>query len=188
MTSLALRAWILNTEWVSLKRFIDGHGHNNGTLGYEQCVEKGYCFLCVFKCLNKWKRENKNQLTMCFCWCKGQIVSVYFCYIDINRTKKVRKYNMYQISTTRPSWDSITPISVLLIHIYIRSSLYLLSIYTSVCGWDKYSGVFCLFFSVWLLSVLRGHSVYHPHHNGQWPPSSKDFLPQILSITFIFLS
>ena len=30
--------------------------------------------------------------------------------------------------------------------------------------------------------------VFHPRHNGQWPPTSKDFLSQILSITFIFLS
>ena len=29
---------------------------------------------------------------------------------------------------------------------------------------------------------------FHPHHNGQWPPTSKDFLSHILSITFIFLS
>ena len=28
---------------------------------------------------------------------------------------------------------------------------------------------------------------FHPSHNGQWPPSSKDFRSQILSITFIFL-
>ena len=28
------------------------------------------------------------------------------------------------------------------------------------------------FFSVRLLSVLRGHSVFfHPRHNGQWPPT-----------------
>jgi len=25
---------------VRLKRFIDGHEHNNGTLGYEKCLEK----------------------------------------------------------------------------------------------------------------------------------------------------
>ena len=25
---------------------------------------------------------------------------------------------------------------------------------------------------------------FHPRHNGQWPPTSKDFLSQILSITF----
>ena len=43
-----------------------------------------------------------------------------------------------------------------------------------------------LFFSVRLLSVLHGHSVFHPCHNGQWPPTSKDFLSQILTITFIF--
>ena len=29
---------------------------------------------------------------------------------------------------------------------------------------------------------------FHPRHNGQWPPTSKDFLSPILSITFIFLS
>jgi len=33
---------------VSFKRFIDGHGHNNDTLEYKQCVEKRYSFLCVF--------------------------------------------------------------------------------------------------------------------------------------------
>ena len=31
------------------------------------------------------------------------------------------------------------------------------------------------FFSVRLLSVLRGHSVFHPRNNGQWPPTSMDF-------------
>ena len=29
---------------------------------------------------------------------------------------------------------------------------------------------------------------FHRRHNGQWPPTSKDSLSQILSITFIFLS
>ena len=29
---------------------------------------------------------------------------------------------------------------------------------------------FMFFFSVRLLSVLRGHSFFHPCHNGQWPP------------------
>ena len=33
--------------------------------------------------------------------------------------------------------------------------------------------------------VIRG---FHPRHNGQWPPTSKDFLSQNVSITFIFLS
>ena len=28
---------------------------------------------------------------------------------------------------------------------------------------------------------------FHPRHNGQWPPTSKDFLSKIVSITFIFL-
>ena len=44
-----------------------------------------------------------------------------------------------------------------------------------------------LFFGVRLLSVLHGHSFFHPQHNGQWPPTLKDFLSQILFITFIFL-
>ena len=34
----------------------------------------------------------------------------------------------------------------------------------------------------------EGSFVFHPRHNGQWPLTSKDFLSQILSITFIFLS
>ena len=29
---------------------------------------------------------------------------------------------------------------------------------------------------------------FHPRHNGQWPPTSRDFLSQIVSTTFIFLS
>ena len=28
----------------------------------------------------------------------------------------------------------------------------------------------------------------HPRHNGQWPPTAKDFLSHILSITFIYLN
>jgi len=27
--------------------FIDGHENNNSTLGYEQCVEQRYSFLCL---------------------------------------------------------------------------------------------------------------------------------------------
>ena len=30
------------------------------------------------------------------------------------------------------------------------------------------------FFSVRHLSVLRGHSFFHPLHSGQWPPTLKD--------------
>ena len=35
--------------------------------------------------------------------------------------------------------------------------------------------LFFIFFSVRLLLVLRVHSFFHPRHNGQWPPTSKDF-------------
>ena len=41
-------------------------------------------------------------------------------------------------------------------------------------------------FSVRHLSVLRFIRFFHPRHNGQWPPTSKDFLSQILSITLYF--
>jgi len=51
MTSLALRAVNQIIYTASLKRFIDGH--NNDTLGYEQCVQKMYSFMCVLKCLSK---------------------------------------------------------------------------------------------------------------------------------------
>ena len=36
-----------------------------------------------------------------------------------------------------------------------------------------------IFFRVRLLSVLHGHSFFHPRNNGHWPPTSKDFLSQI---------
>jgi len=58
MTSLTLRAVNQKrTQSVSLKRFIDGHGHNKDTLGNEQCVEKTFesrekmvaiCILAMF--------------------------------------------------------------------------------------------------------------------------------------------
>ena len=49
---------------------------------------------------------------------------------------------------------------------------------------------FLCFFQLFLLEldfcqfcmVIR---FFHPRHNGQWPPTSNDFLSQILSITFI---
>ena len=75
----------LNTQWLILKRVIDGHGHNNDTLGYNQCVEKMYSFLRVLKCPNKW---NGRKIISIKCCCKCQVDSVYFRFIDINRTNK----------------------------------------------------------------------------------------------------
>jgi len=72
---------------VSLKRFIDGHEHNKDTLGHEQCMEQRYSLLCVLKCQNKWNGE-KIQLILFISCCKGQVDSVYFRFIDINRTKR----------------------------------------------------------------------------------------------------
>ena len=53
----------------------------------------------------------------------------------------------------------------------------------SMYTFNSFLGVF----GVRLLSVLRDHSFFHPRHYGQWPPTSKDFPSQILSILFIFL-
>ena len=43
MTSLTLSEYIVSEP----QTFIDGHENNNGTLGYEQCVEKRYSLLSV---------------------------------------------------------------------------------------------------------------------------------------------
>ena len=51
-----------------------------------------------------------------------------------------------------------------------------------IMNMDSSCHEFRFFFRVRLLSVLRGHSVFSS------PPTSKDFLSQILSITLIFLS
>ena len=42
------------------------------------------------------------------------------------------------------------------------------------------------FFSVRLCRFCVVIRFFHPRHNGQWPPTSKDFLSQIVSITFIW--
>ena len=42
------------------------------------------------------------------------------------------------------------------------------------------------FLAFYFLSVVI--VFVHPRHNGQWPLISKEFISQILSITFIFLS
>ena len=52
-----------------------------------------------------------------------------------------------------------------------------------------YQFLFFLFF--WAFVFCRFCAVirfFHPRHNGQWPPTSKDFPSQIVSITFSFLS
>ena len=47
----------------------------------------------------------------------------------------------------------------------------------------SFSYTFILAFD--FLPFLRGHSFFFfPRHNGQWPSTLKDFLSQILSITF----
>ena len=43
MTSLTLREYTVSDPHT----FVDGHEHNNGTLGYEHCVAQRYSFLCL---------------------------------------------------------------------------------------------------------------------------------------------
>ena len=58
-----------------------------------------------------------------------------------------------------------------------------------VCCWQR-AGTgflvhkFFVFFSVRLLSVPLGHSFFHPRHNSQWPPTSKDFYPRFYPLHF----
>ena len=46
--------------------------------------------------------------------------------------------------------------------------------------------LFFIFYSVRLCRFCVVIRVFHPRHNGQWPPTLKDFLSQIVSITFIY--
>ena len=65
----------------------------------------------------------------------------------------------------------------------------------SVHRWsDK---LFCLFLFVVFVCVFKrstfvdsawSFGFFHPRYNGQWPPTWKDFLSQMLSITYIVLS
>ena len=54
MTSLTLSEYTFS---YSHKRFIDGHENNNGTLGYEPCVEQRYSVLYVLNMSKQMKRE-----------------------------------------------------------------------------------------------------------------------------------
>ena len=58
--------------------------------------------------------------------------------------------------------------------------------------WNTFRKISFSFWSVFLAFdfcricvVIR---FFHPRHNGQWPPTSTDFLSQMLSITIILLS
>ena len=50
-----------------------------------------------------------------------------------------------------------------------RQTLNLLTFKARYCS-PILTKVFC-FLSVWLLSVLQGHLLFPPRHNGQWPPT-----------------
>ena len=45
--------------------------------------------------------------------------------------------------------------------------------------------VYVFVFLLFDLSVLRGHSFFHPRHNCQWPPTSKDFYPRLYPLHFV---
>ena len=44
---------------------------------------------------------------------------------------------------------------------------------------------FLIYFCIPLLSVLRGHSFFHPCHNGQWPLTSRDSYPRFYPLHFL---
>ena len=48
--------------------------------------------------------------------------------------------------------------------------------------------LFCLFLEFDFCQFCVVMRFFRPRHKGQWPQTSKDFLSQIVSITFIFLS
>ena len=60
---------------------------------------------------------------------------------------------------------------------------------TQVCVGAAWCGI-CMdfFFSIRLLSVLRGHSFFHPRHNGLCAPTSKDFYPRFNPLHFFVLT
>ena len=81
---------------------------------------------------------------------------------------KINKQIWWTILASIPD-ALLRPVAVLSINRFFYIFLFLL-FYNDFCR-------FCV--------VIR---FFHPRHNGQWPPTSKDFLSQNLSITFIFLS
>ena len=67
------------------------------------------------------------------------------------------------------------------------SSLYLCVLTIAMCMARLHLFSF-FFFSVRLLSVLRGHSFFSSPPNGQWPPTSKDFYPRFYQLHYFLIS
>ena len=83
----------------------------------------------------------------------------------------------------------------ILVKMYVKVGCYIMALMTLLNTEIYLSEMVSLFVVVFLLLFLAFDfcrfcvviRLFHPRHNGQWPPTSKDFLSQILSITFIFL-
>ena len=90
------------------------------------------------------------------------------CNNNNNVKMKINKQIWWTILASIPD-ALLRPVAVLSINSFFYIFLFLF-FYNDFCR-------FCV--------VIR---FFHPRHNSQWPPTSKDFLTQNLSITFIFLS
>jgi len=74
---------------------------------------------------------------------------------------------------SRQVQESVNPIDMSEVFVFLKDFPY---------------GFFSFFFSVSLLSVLRGHSFFHPHPYGQWPSTSKDFYPRFYRLYFYHIA
>ena len=59
---------------------------------------------------------------------------------------------------------------------------------TVIKGFCFHVSSYCLFLAFNFCRFCVVIRLFHPRYNGQWPPTSTDFLSQILPITLFFLS
>ena len=134
-----------------------------------------FCYLWISKlCLKKVWRDIFGLYTFIIfiCWYINCLLYVNSFFFNI-------KYE-----------HNITLKPLYLKHVYyqhFKKSVYGLFMHVWFKGrqTDFYFIYFLSFYFCRFCLVIR---YFHPCHNSQWPPTSKDFLSQILSITFIFLS
>ena len=108
-----------------------------------------------------YKREKWNTSTM-----------VWSCILKLNRHRDERLIHITPEQHSHPIVYMFHPLHNLWIKIERNSSRII------------FGGIFFLAFDFCRFCVVI--RFFHPRHNGQWPPTSKDFLSQILSITFFF--
>ena len=98
------------------------------------------------------------------------------------RTDKSRtlKNNIY--ITPLQTWFSYTPDTIGDRKVNSRGKYVAEHIYYLIFNFFNF-----FFFSVRLLSVVRGHWFFHPRHNGQWPPTSKDFYTRSYTLHYFLI-